>query len=522
MLACCHIMMCKAAGRHYWQHIITEQSGLRRRTIPQHGGAIGMCAFISPAMLPAHNQMTIKRNTVRDQEAVERSPVDIRAGWIIDTARQAAQGKRNLLSPVPVVPTQAPLFGTGDRDLRRLAIIQVDMWIALKRAIRHGEVDHGANQLATALDIQKGHILSRSRLDHTVIGSVKRSPPLLRIRERLIAHTPTNTIEGRIGQNSDASARGKRHRPVEMNVHRPCLILTHSSNPTLHQLAIPGKIDTCSTSRQEFDRRIDTWMRFTIPIDQQARVAKTYHFLCRHLKLQRADLSGTIERYHRCFPLSRKCKIALLLRDRLRRNITSSAAQKANHIVHRLLAVPGTKRAPIGQFTIERVEVAVDMLRCLLHALLKWNGCGHNTATLALLRIQGKRGGEGACRTTDRVRLSKSTCVHRSPETSIPHQIPAPARVLSHTHKCHDARSQLIKENMLTIWQDTHHVRIISVAATRISGRCALNPISQFQIRKFIQVAIGVKAEIERRGRLRTCGGCYWTPRLPLRPHSYH
>src|SRR5881275_54848 len=112
-------------------------------------------------MLPAHKKMTIKRNTVRDQEAVERSSVDIRAGWIVDTARQAAQGQCNLLSPIPIVPTQAPLFSTCDRDLRRLAIIQVDMWITFQSAIRRGKVDHGANHFATALYIQKAHILSR-------------------------------------------------------------------------------------------------------------------------------------------------------------------------------------------------------------------------------------------------------------------------------------------------------------------------------------------------------------------------
>src|SRR5689334_97922 len=72
MLARCHVVMCKAAGRHCRRCVIAEQGGLRRRTIPQHGGAIGMCAFIMTAMLPAHKKMTIKRNTVRDQEAVER------------------------------------------------------------------------------------------------------------------------------------------------------------------------------------------------------------------------------------------------------------------------------------------------------------------------------------------------------------------------------------------------------------------------------------------------------------------
>src|SRR5258708_30686074 len=113
-----------------------------------------------------------------------------------------------------------------------------------------------------------------------------------------------------------------------MNVHRPCLILAHASNPTLHQLAIPGKIDTSAISRQEFDGRIYAWMRFTIPIDQQARIAETYHFLWRHLKLQRANLSVTIERHHGCFPLSRTWKIALLLPDRLSPTITSVPAQK--------------------------------------------------------------------------------------------------------------------------------------------------------------------------------------------------
>src|SRR5256885_8937951 len=107
------------------------------------------------------------------------------------------------------------------------------MWITFQSAIRGGKVDHRANQLATSLYIQKGHILSRSRLDYPGVGGVKRSPPLRRIREGLVAYTPTNTLEGRIGQNSDASARGKGHRPGEMNVHRSCLILTHASNPTL-------------------------------------------------------------------------------------------------------------------------------------------------------------------------------------------------------------------------------------------------------------------------------------------------
>src|SRR5258708_14731165 len=205
------------------------------------------------------------------------------------------------------------------------------MWIALKRVIWHGEVDHGANQVVTAFDIEKGHILSRLRLDHASIGSVKRSPPL--------------------------------------------------------------------------------------------------------------------------------------------------------------------------------------------HALLKWNGCGHDIATLALLRIEGKWVGEGARGTTDRVRLSKITCVHGSREMSIQREVPGAAVVLLHTHKRHNTWSQLIKENMLTILSYTHHVPIISAAATRISGRCALNPVSQSQIRKFIQVAIGVKAEIERRGRLRTFGGASrYPPPPPARP----
>src|SRR5436309_15793589 len=101
-----------------------------------------MHAIICTAMLQAQHKMPFKRYTVRDQEAVERSSVDIRAGWIVDTARQAAQGQCNLLSPVPVVPAQAPLFSTCDRDLRRLAIIQVDMWITFQSAIRCGKVDH--------------------------------------------------------------------------------------------------------------------------------------------------------------------------------------------------------------------------------------------------------------------------------------------------------------------------------------------------------------------------------------------
>jgi len=59
-----------------------------------------------------------------------------------------------------------------------------------------------------------------------------------------------------------------------MNVHRPCLIPTHSSNPTLHQLAMAGKIDTRAISRQEFDGGIDAWMCFAIPVDPQVCVAK--------------------------------------------------------------------------------------------------------------------------------------------------------------------------------------------------------------------------------------------------------
>src|SRR5690349_8467613 len=97
------------------------------------------------------------------------------------------------------------------------------------------------------------------------------------------------------------------------------------------------------------------------------------------------------------------------------------------------------KHAAIGQFTIERVEVAVGMLRCPLHALLKWNGCCHDAATLALPRIQGKRVGEGARGITDRMRLSKITRVYGRGEMPIQREIPGPAIVLLHTHKCHDA-----------------------------------------------------------------------------------
>ena len=300
-----------------------------------------------------------------------------------------------------------------------------------------------------------------------------------------------------------------------MNVHCTCLILTHSSHQTLDQLAIAGKIDTRAISRQEFDGCIDAWLRFTIPIDQQARVAKTYHFLGRHLKLQRTNLSGSVEGHHRCFPISCKSKIALLLRDRWWCNITSSAAQKANNIIHRLMAVPRRKRATIGQFPIEGIEVAVGMLRCPLHALLKGNGCCHDTAALVLLLIQGKRVGKAAGRSTDRICLSKITRVHGSGEMSIQREIPGATIVLLHAHKRHYTWSQLIKENMLTIWQYTYHVRIIGVAATSISRRCALNPVSHFQVRKFIQMAIGVKSEIERRGCLRSSGGCSCTIRLP-------
>src|SRR5258708_28582133 len=113
------------------------------------------------------------------------------------------------------------------------------MRITLERAIRRGKVDHGTNQLATSLYIQKGHILTRSRLGHTGISSMKRSPPLRRIGERLVAHPPMNTFEGRPRQNSHVSAGGKKHRPVEIPLHGPRFILAHASKPTLHQLAIP-------------------------------------------------------------------------------------------------------------------------------------------------------------------------------------------------------------------------------------------------------------------------------------------
>src|SRR2546423_3233990 len=307
-----------------------------------------------------------------------------------------------------------------------------------------------------------------------------------------------------------------------MNVHCTCLILTHSSHPTLHQLAIAEKIDTRAIPRQEFDGCIDAWLRFTIPIDQQARVAKTYHFLGRHLKLQRTNLSRTVEGHHRCFPISCKSKIALLLRDRWGCNIASGAAQKANNIIHRLMPVPRGKRATIGQFPIERVEVAVGMLRCPLHALLKRNGCCHDTAALVLLLIQGKRVGEAAGRSTDRICLSKITRVYSSSEMSIQREIPGATIVLLHAHKRHHTWSQLIKENTLTIWQYTHHVRIIGVAATSIGRRCALNPVSHFQVGKFIQVTIGVKSEIERRGGAPPRGGASSGPRLPPANTSFY
>src|SRR6266480_4430300 len=210
-----------------------------------------------------------------------------------------------------------------------------------------------------------------------------------------------------------------------MNVHCTCLILTHSSHQTLDQLAIAGKIDTRAITRQEFDGCIDAWLRFTIPIDQQARVAKTYHFLGRHLKLQRTNLSGTVERHHRCFPICCKSKIALLLRDRWWRNITSGAAQKANNIIHRLMAVPRGKRATIGQVPIEGIEVAVGMLSCPLHALLKGNGCGHDTVAL-----------------------------------SIHHELPGSTIVLLHSNRRYHTSSQLSKVNMLTSLFYPHHVRI--------------------------------------------------------------
>src|SRR5256884_9316217 len=155
------------------------------------------------------------------------------------------------------------------------------------------------------------------------------------------------------------------------------------------------------------------------------------------------------------------------------------------------------------------------MLRCPLHALLKRNGCCQDATTLALPRIQGKRVGEGARGIADRIRLSKITRVNGRAARSIPPEIPGCAIVLLHAHECHNARPRLIEENMLTIWQDTHHVRIIGIAATRISRGCTLNPVSHFQVRKFIQVAIGVKAEIERRGWLRSCGGGACSLRAP-------
>src|SRR5204862_4102939 len=95
-----------------------------------------------------------------------------------------------------------------------------------------------------------------------------------------------------------------------------------------------------------------------------------------------------------------------------------------------LMAVPRGKRATIGHFPIERVEVAVGMLRCPLHALLKGNGCCHDTAALVLLLIQGKRVGEVAGRSTDRICLSKITRVHGSGEMSIQREIPEATIVL--------------------------------------------------------------------------------------------
>src|SRR2546426_900353 len=106
-------------------------------------------------------------------------------------------------------------------------------------------------------------------------------------------------------------------------------------------------------------------MRFTIPVDQQARVTKLYHFLRRHLKR---------------------------------------------------------------------------------------NGCGHDTAALTLLRIQGKRVGEVARGIADRIRLSKITRVHGRGEMPIQREIPGTSIVLLHTHKRYDTWPQLIKEHMFTIW----------------------------------------------------------------------
>src|SRR5690348_18476958 len=99
-------------------------------------------------MFPAHHKVTIKQDAVRDQKAIERSSVDVRARGIVDTARQTAKGKRHLLPIIPVVSAQAPFFGTGNSDLGRLAIIQVNMRIAFERATGPSKVDDCAYQFA--------------------------------------------------------------------------------------------------------------------------------------------------------------------------------------------------------------------------------------------------------------------------------------------------------------------------------------------------------------------------------------
>src|ERR1700680_2571139 len=93
---------------------------------------------------------------------------------------------------------------------------------------------------------------------------------------------------------------------------------------------------------------------------------------------------------------------------------------------------------------------------------------------------------------------------------TIQREIPGSAVILLHTHKRHDTWPHLVEKHSLAIWQDTHDMRIIGITAASISRGCALNPVSQFQIRKLVQVTIGVKSQVERR-RLRGRRGCSGT-----------
>src|SRR5579885_3502250 len=163
--------------------------------------------------------MTIEWQRVGDEETIERRAVMIATGRIIDAAGEPAQRQRHLSSAMPVVATLAPFLRSSYRDLWRLAIIKVDMRIALQRAIRRGEVDYGAHQFTAPPHVQKRHILPGLRLRDARIGGMNGAPPLLGIRKWLITHIPGNIIQRVIGEDSDTSLGGKRHRPVEIEVH---------------------------------------------------------------------------------------------------------------------------------------------------------------------------------------------------------------------------------------------------------------------------------------------------------------